>query len=67
MNLIIQPAKNLHLNELSKLLHANQLPMEDILDQKIQFFVALINNVIIGIEKYQHFGLKRSLAVNQRV
>ncbi len=67
MKLVIQPAKSFHLVEIMKLLLNNQLPTEDINEQKIQFFVAIVNNVVvgaIGIEKYNHLGLQRSLAVN---
>ncbi len=68
MKLVIQPAKSFHLVEIAKLLLDNQLPTEDIHENKIKFFVALVNNVVvgtIGIEKYNHLGLQRSLAVNK--
>lgn len=68
MDIVIQPAIRSNMNAVMKLLLNNQLPTEDVYDQKNQFFVALINNVIIGtigIEKYKHLGLQRSLAVNK--
>mgnify|MGYP001403566701 CR=1 FL=1 len=68
MELVIQPAIRSNMNAVSELLHDNQLPTEDIFEQKIKFFIALINNVIvgtIGVEKYQHTGLQRSLAVDK--
>lgn len=67
MNLIIQPAKNSDLKEITSLLLDNQLPTIDINENTVQLFVGLINNEIIGtigLEKYKPFGLLRSLAVN---
>ncbi len=68
MELVIRPAKSSNLKEVTKLLLDNQLPTDDIIDRKNYFFIALINNVIvgtIGVEKYKNVGLLRSLAVNK--
>ena len=66
MNLKIQPAKKENLYEIANLLSDNQLPTVDICDDSVKLFVGVISNEIIGIigiEKYKHTGLLRSLAV----
>jgi amino-acid N-acetyltransferase len=62
----IRPAAQTELKEIERLLSENSLPVEDINDGKIQFFVGENDCEIfgvIGLEKYNELGLLRSLAV----
>jgi amino-acid N-acetyltransferase len=66
MNLKIRTATNSDLKEIIALLSANHLPTIDINENSVVLFVGLVNNELIGtigIEKYDHIGLLRSLAV----
>jgi arsenate reductase (thioredoxin) len=67
MEITIRPAKATDWMAVSQLLTSNKLPVEDIDKALPNFFVAVVNNQIagvIGLEKYDHYGLLRSMATS---
>ena len=67
--IIIEKSLKLDLEEVKKLLLENNLPIDDIEESAVQFFIAKVDNSIvgvIGIEQYKGIGLLRSLAVQDR-
>jgi amino-acid N-acetyltransferase len=67
MDYDIRPAFSTEIAEVAKLLDDNKLPVTDINDKLIQFFVCVIEKRIIGVvgvEDYAPLVLLRSLAVH---
>ena len=63
----ISPANNLHIDSIKSLLLDNELPVDDIANEDLNFFLAFDEKTligVIGIEEYGETCLLRSLAVN---
>ena len=68
MNIVVHPLEESELSIVEDLLFNNDLPIDDIYEPNIRFLVAKANDKLIGtiaIEKYDQFGLLRSLVVEK--
>mgnify|MGYP002639753115 CR=1 FL=1 len=68
MNIVVHPLEEYELSIVEDLLFNNDLPIDDIYEPNIRFLVAKANDKLIGtiaIEKYDQFGLLRSLVVEK--
>lgn len=68
MSVKILHANNQQRQRVISLLEEEKLPVSDLPDSLDQFFVALDGERVIGsigIERFEHFGLLRSLVVNK--
>jgi arsenate reductase (thioredoxin) len=67
MEITIREAMTSDYNAVSQLLLSNKLPVQDIDKALPNFFVAVFNNElagVIGLEKYDQYGLLRSMATD---
>ena len=68
MNIVVHPLEEYELSIVEDLLFNNDLPIDDIYEPNIRFLVAKANDKLIGtiaLEKYDQFGLLRSLVVEK--